>query len=281
MSIHRWTDKMLKIWNIWKWRSIFSNKSNEIVLSAVTGWAYLQSEDKIKHHILTHIHGIWKLVQMNLSAGQERMQKQRTNMWTWGRAGWAEPAAWCCHVYTAICKSTAPGSCPPAQGAPCHALGGLGCVWSGGLEGRLQREGTDVYFLHTAVQQGLPQRWTNYTPIKCKFQKTFMKKLKTGLSHESATALCAYPEKTTTGKDTRSTVFTAALFTTARTWKQREWPPQTNGWEGAVRTHVEHYSAIKRKGVGSFVDMDGTRVCCTEWSNKSENQTLYINTYGI
>ena len=26
-----------------------------------------------------------KLVQMNLSAGQKQMQKQRTNMWTWGK----------------------------------------------------------------------------------------------------------------------------------------------------------------------------------------------------
>ena len=51
-----------------------------------------------------------------------------------------------------------------------------------------------------------------------------MKKLKTELPHESAIALCIYPEKTITEKDTRTTMFTAALFTKARTWKQPRCP---------------------------------------------------------
>ena len=55
-------------------------------------------------------------------------------------------------------------------------------------------------------------------------QKTigrFLKKLRTKPPYDPAIPLLGiYPEKTKTEKDTCTSVFTAALFTTARTWKQ-------------------------------------------------------------
>ena len=53
----------------------------------------------------------------------------------------------------------------------------------------------------------------------------FLKKLKIELSYDSAIpflGLCL--EKTTVQKDTCSPVFTAALFTTVKTWKQPKCP---------------------------------------------------------
>ena len=62
-------------------------------------------------------------------------------------------------------------------------------------------------------------------------------------------------------------MFTAALFTIARTWKQPKCP-STDEWIKKmwyIYTR-EHYSAIKRNKIGSFVEtwMDLLRVCHTE-----------------
>ena len=54
-------------------------------------------------------------------------------------------------------------------------------------------------------------------------------------------------------KDTCTPVFIAALFTTARTWKQPKCP-STNEWikkVGYIYT-VEYYSAIKKNEIMSF-----------------------------
>ena len=49
----------------------------------------------------------------------------------------------------------------------------------------------------------------------------FLKKLKLVLLYNPATPLLGiYPEKTIIQKDTFTPMFTAALFTIARTWKQ-------------------------------------------------------------
>ena len=56
-----------------------------------------------------------------------------------------------------------------------------------------------------------------------------------------------YPEETKTEKDTCTPIFTAALFTIARTWKQPICP-STDDWTKKlwyVYT-MEYYSAIKR-----------------------------------
>ena len=57
-----------------------------------------------------------------------------------------------------------------------------------------------------------------------------------------------YPEKTITGKDTYTPTFTAALLTTACTWKQPRCPltDELIDKEAVVHYTMEYYSAIKR-----------------------------------
>ena len=56
-----------------------------------------------------------------------------------------------------------------------------------------------------------------------------------------------YPEETKIERDTCIPLFTAALFTIARTWKRPRWPA-TNEWIKKLRYiyTMECYSAIKR-----------------------------------
>ena len=50
--------------------------------------------------------------------------------------------------------------------------------------------------------------------------RRFLKKLKIELPHDTANALLGiYPEKTIIQKESCTTMFIAALFTIARTWK--------------------------------------------------------------
>ena len=64
-----------------------------------------------------------------------------------------------------------------------------------------------------------------------------------------------YPEKTIIQKDTCTPMFIAALFTVARTWKQPKCP-STEEWIKKMWYiyTIEHYSAIKRNEIGSFVE---------------------------
>ena len=56
-----------------------------------------------------------------------------------------------------------------------------------------------------------------------------------------------YPEKTKIEKDTCTTMFIAALFTTARTWKQPRCPSIDEWIKKLWYIYMmEHYSAIKR-----------------------------------
>ena len=56
----------------------------------------------------------------------------------------------------------------------------------------------------------------------------FLKKLKIELPYDAAIPLLGiYPEKTIIPKDTRTPVFTAALYTIAKTWK----PPKCSSTE--------------------------------------------------
>ena len=85
----------------------------------------------------------------------------------------------------------------------------------------------------------------------------FLKKLKVELPYDPAIPLLGiYPEKTIIQKDTWTPMFTAALFTIDRTWKQPKCPT-TDEWIKKmwyVYT-MEYYSAIKRNEIGSFVEM--------------------------
>ena len=81
-----------------------------------------------------------------------------------------------------------------------------------------------------------------------------LRKLKIELPFDPAIPLLGiYPEKTMTRKDTCTPMFTAALFTIAKTWKQPKCPP-TEEWikkKWYIYT-MEYYSAMKRKEITAF-----------------------------
>ena len=83
---------------------------------------------------------------------------------------------------------------------------------------------------------------------------SFLKKLKIELLYDPAIPLLGiYLEKTIIQKDTCITVFIAALFTIARTWKQPTCP-STDEWIKMWHIYkVEYPSAIKRNEIELFV----------------------------
>ena len=100
----------------------------------------------------------------------------------------------------------------------------------------------------------------------------FLKKIKIELPYDPAIPLLGiYLEKTIIQKDTCTPVFTAALFTTARSWKQPKCP-SIDEWINIYT--MEYYSAIKRNEIGSFVGtwMDLETVIQSEVSQKEKNK---------
>ena len=83
----------------------------------------------------------------------------------------------------------------------------------------------------------------------------FLRKLKLELPFDPAIPLRGiYPEKTMIPKDTCTLMFTAALFATAKTWKQPKCP-STEEWiekKWYIYT-MEYYSAIKRNKIPAFL----------------------------
>ena len=79
----------------------------------------------------------------------------------------------------------------------------------------------------------------------------FFKKLEIEVPYYPATPLLGiHTKETKIERDTCTPIFTAALFTTARTWKQPRCP-SANEWIGKlwyVYT-VEYYSAIKKEHI--------------------------------
>ena len=94
-----------------------------------------------------------------------------------------------------------------------------------------------------------------------------------------------YPEKTIIQKDTCTPMFTAALFTIARAWKQPKCP-STDEWIKKM-WHIytmEYYSAIKRNKIQLFVVrwMDLESVIQSEVSQKEKNKyRMLTHIYGI
>ena len=82
----------------------------------------------------------------------------------------------------------------------------------------------------------------------CRRVWRFLKKLKIELLYNPAIPLLGiFPEKTIIQKESCTTMFTAALFTIARTWKQPKCP-LTDEWIKKM-WHIYtmgYYSAIKR-----------------------------------
>ena len=76
----------------------------------------------------------------------------------------------------------------------------------------------------------------------------FLKKLKIELPYDPAIPLLGlYPEKTIIQNESCTTMFIAALFTIARTWKQPKCP-STDEWIKKMMWHIhtmEYCSAIK------------------------------------
>ena len=104
----------------------------------------------------------------------------------------------------------------------------------------------------------------------------FLKKLKIELPYDPVIPLLGiYPEKTIIQKDICTPMFTAALFTIARSWKQPKCP-STDKWIKKMWYiyTMEYYSAIKRNEIGSFVEMwmDLESVIQSEVSQKEKNK---------
>ena len=83
----------------------------------------------------------------------------------------------------------------------------------------------------------------------------FLKKLKIELPYDPAIPLLGiYPKKSIIQKESCTTMFIAALFTIARTWKQPKCP-STDEWIKKM-WHIYtmgYYSAIKRNEIELFV----------------------------
>ena len=104
----------------------------------------------------------------------------------------------------------------------------------------------------------------------------FLKKLTIELSYDPAIPLLGiYPEKTIIQKDTCTPMFTAALFTIARSWKQPKCP-LTDEWIKKLLYiySMEYYSAMKRNEIRSFVEtwMNLETFIQSEVSQKEKNK---------
>ena len=107
-----------------------------------------------------------------------------------------------------------------------------------------------------------------------------LKKLKIELPYDPAIPLQdAYPEKTLIRKDTCTSVFTVALFTIARTWKQPKCP-STEEWIKKMWYiyTVEYYSAIKKNEIMPFAAtwMDLEIIMLSEVSQTKTNVISFI-----
>ena len=83
-----------------------------------------------------------------------------------------------------------------------------------------------------------------------------------------------YPEKTTIQKESCTTMFIAALFTIARTWKQPKCPSTDERIKMWHIYTMEYYSAIKRNEIELFVMrwMDLECVIQSEICQKEKNK---------
>ena len=115
------------------------------------------------------------------------------------------------------------------------------------------------YFIQQMVLINNSCRWWECKLIQPLWRTVWrcLKKLKIELPYDPAIPLLGIcPEKTRIQKDTCTPVFTAALFTIARSWKQAKCP-STDKWikkMWCIYT-MEYYSAVKRNEIGSFVEM--------------------------
>ena len=114
----------------------------------------------------------------------------------------------------------------------------------------------------------------------------FLKKLKIEQPYDPAILLLGiYPEKTIIQKESCTTIFIIALFTIARTWKQRKCPLTDESIKKMWHIYtMEYYSAIKGNEIELFVVrwMDLESVIQSEVNQKEKNKYLMLtHIYGI
>ena len=140
----------------------------------------------------------------------------------------------------------------------------------------------------------LERVWRKGNPLHCWWEcklvqplwKTVwrvFKKLNTELPYHSAIPLLdIHPEKTIIQKDICTPMFTAALFTIGKTWKQPKCP-LTDEWIKKMwyMYTMEYYSAIKKEWNNPICsNMIGPRDYQTKWSkSERERQIPYDRTY--
>ena len=103
----------------------------------------------------------------------------------------------------------------------------------------------------------------------------FLKNLKLELPYDPAIPLLGiYPEKTIIQKESCTTMFTAALLTIARTWKQPKCPSIDEWIKKMWHIYTMEYYSVKRNEVELFVVrwMDLESVIQSEVSQKDENK---------
>ena len=114
----------------------------------------------------------------------------------------------------------------------------------------------------------------------------FLRKLNIELPFDPAIPLLGiYPEKTTTCKDTCTPMFTAALFSIAKTWKQPKCP-STEEWIKKMWYiyTLEYYSAVKKNKIPAFLatwmDLEIIMLSEVSYTMRHQHQMLSLK-WGI
>ena len=106
-------------------------------------------------------------------------------------------------------------------------------------------------------------------------------KLKIELPYDPVIPLLGiYPDKTLIQKDTCTPMFTAALFTIAKTWKQPKCPSTDEWIKKMLYTYtMEYYSAIKKDEIMPFAAtrMDLEITILSEVSQKEKDKYHMIS----
>ena len=114
----------------------------------------------------------------------------------------------------------------------------------------------------------------------------FLQKLKIELPYDPTILhLGIYPNKTIIQKDAFTPVFTAALFTITKTWKQPKCP-STGEWikMGFIYT-VEYYSAIKKNEImplaATWVDLEIIILSEVNQKEKDKYHVITLNMWNL
>ena len=141
----------------------------------------------------------------------------------------------------------------------------------------------------------LERVWRKGNPLhcrwKCKLVQTlwrtvwrFFKKLRIELPYDPAIPLLGiHTMKIRTERDTCTHVFTAALFTIARTWKQPICPSISRQTDKEVVVHIHNGILLCYENENIWVrsnEVDETGAYNVEWSkSEREKQILHTNAY--